>query len=69
MSSFKERRESILGIFTKAQQDLEILNSDVQDQIETNAEKIKKLTDENTDLTNFKAENLKVIKTFQKIFK
>lgn len=69
MSSFKERRDSILGVFTQAKADLEILNSDIQDEIESNAEKIKKLTQQNEELNVLKTNNISVIKTFTKIFK
>lgn len=66
MTNFQERRESILDVFNKAKEDLECLNGDIQNQIESNQAQIIALTNQNVELSALKVSNESSIKTFAK---
>ena len=51
MQKFKERREEILGIFSKARAELEQLNTEIDAQIAQNKEQIAALSAANTEMT------------------
>lgn len=69
MQEFKERRENILSIFTKAKADLEQLNADIDAQVAENKGKIDELSAKNNELLQLKTENNSTAKTFAKLFK
>lgn len=66
--SFAERRNDILGVFNQAKEDLEKLNDDIQDQINTNNEEAARIAQENRELSNLKSGNNTAIKMFKKLF-
>lgn len=68
VKSFAERRENILGVFNQAKQDLETLNNDIQDQINSNNEEAARIAQENKELTTLQAGNTAAIKLFRKLF-
>lgn len=68
MTNSQERRESILEVFNKAKEDLECLNGDIQNQIESNQAQIIALTNQNAELSALKVSNESSIKTFAKFF-
>ena len=69
MKNFLQRREDILGIFRKAQNDLEQLNVEIQAEIDVNSQKIQELLTANTSLYEIKDDNSKTVKVFKKLFK
>lgn len=69
MQKFKERREEILGIFSKAKADLEQLNTEIDAQIAQNKEQIASLSTANAEMIALKLNNSKTAKTFAKFFK
>ena len=66
--SFAERRNDILGVFNQAKQDLETLNNDIQDQINSNNEEAARIAQENKELSALQAGNNSAIKAFKKLF-
>ena len=69
MKNFLQRREDILGIFRKAQTDLEQLNVEIQAEIDVNSQKIQELLTANTSLYEIKDDNSKTVNVFKKLFK
>lgn len=69
MTNFEERRNSILGVFQKAKEDLEVLNKDINDKINENMQTINSLNDENTRLKNLITQNKKPARAFKNILK
>ena len=69
MTNFEERRNSILGVFQKAKEDLEALNKDINDQINENTQTISSLNEENTRLKNLISQNEKSANVFKSLFK
>lgn len=69
MNNFEERRNSILGVFQKAKEDLEVLNKDINDQINENIQTISSLNEENTRLKNLITQNEKSANVFKSLFK
>lgn len=69
MTNFEERRNSILGVFQKAKEDLEALNKDINDQINENTQTISSLNEENTRLKNLITQNEKSANVFKSLFK
>ena len=69
MKNFLQRREDILGIFRKAQNDLEQLNVEIQAEIDVNSQKIQELLTANTSLYEIKDDNSKTVNVFKKLFK
>ncbi len=69
MQKFKERREEILGIFSKAQADLQQLNTEIDAQVAQNNEQIAALSAANAELTALKMDNSNTAKKFAKFFK
>ena len=69
MTNFEERRNSILGVFQKAKEDLEALNKEISDKINENMQTIVNLNEENTKLNNLIIQNEKSAKAFKSIFK
>lgn len=69
MDSFKNRRETIMNMFSQAKSDLEQLNADIDVAIASNQEKISALQTENQALSSLKTNNENSIKSFTKIFK
>lgn len=69
MTNFEERRNSILGVFQKAKEDLEVLNKDINDQINENTQTISSLNEENTRLKNLITQNEKSANVFKSLFK
>lgn len=69
MQKFKERREEILGIFSKAKADLEQLNTEIDAQIAQNKEQIASLSAANAEMTALKLDNSNTAKIFAKFFK
>lgn len=69
MTNFEERRNSILGVFQKAKEDLEVLNKDINDKINENMQTINSLNDENTRLKNLITQNKKSASSFKNILK
>lgn len=68
VKSFAERRNDILGVFNQAKEDLEKLNDDIQDQINSNNEEATRIAQENKELTTLQAGNSTAIKAFKKLF-
>lgn len=68
VKSFSERRNSILGVFNQAKQDLEQLNNDIQDKINANNEEVDRIAMENKELKDLQSGNNSAIKTFKKLF-
>lgn len=64
-----QSRENILSIFAKAKTDLEKLNEEISDEIESNSTKIKELSDENSSLSALKSQNMTALSSFSKLFK
>ncbi len=69
MTNFEERRNSILGVFQKAKEDLEALNKDINDKINENTQTISSLNEENTRLKNLITQNEKSANVFKSLFK
>ena len=69
MTNFEERRNSILGVFQKAKEDLEALNKDINDKINENTQTISSLNEENTKLRNLITQNEKSANVFKSLFK
>lgn len=69
MQKFKERREEILSIFSKATADLEKLNSEIEQQIAQNKAQIEFLLAENADMDALKISNRTTVKKFSNLFK
>lgn len=69
MKDFLQRRESILGVFSKAKKDLEQLNFEIQGEIDVNKQKIQDLLSANTSLYEIKDDNTRYIRVFDKLFK
>ena len=69
MKDFLQRRESILGVFSKATKDLEQLNVEIQGEIDANGKKIQELLTTNTSLYEIKDDNTRSIRVFYKLFK
>ncbi len=68
MNDFKTRRESILNVFSQAKNDLEKLNSDIDNEIEQNNQVVADLQAKNIELAQMKKDNTGSIKTFSKFF-
>lgn len=68
MTNFEERRNSILGVFQKAKEDLEALNKDINDKINENTQTISSLNEENTRLKNLITQNKKSANVFKSLF-
>ncbi len=68
MNDFKTRRESILNVFSQAKNDLEKLNSDIDNEIEQNNQLVADLQAKNIELAQMKKDNTGSIKTFSKFF-
>lgn len=66
--SFAERRNDILGVFTQAQKDLEVLNNDIQAQINANNEEAARIAKENSELAVLQYGNNTAIKSLKKLF-
>ena len=64
-----QSRENILSIFAKAKTDLEKLNEEISDEIESNSTKIKELSDENSSLSALKSQNMTALSSFSKLCK
>lgn len=69
MTNFEERRNSILGVFQKAKEDLEALNKDINDKINENTQTISSMNEENTKLKNLITQNEKSANVFKSLFK
>ena len=68
MNDFKTRRDSILQVFSQAKDDLEKLNSDIDNEIEQNNQLVADLQAKNVELAQMKKDNAGSIKTFSKFF-
>ena len=68
MNDFKTRRDSILQVFSQANDDLEKLNSDIDYEIEQNNQMVGDLQKRNEELAQMKKNNVSSIKSFSKFF-
>lgn len=69
LTQFAQSRESILSIFAKAKTDLEKLNEEISNEIESNSARIKELSDENASLSTLKTQNKSALSSLCKLFK
>ena len=66
---YKQRRESILSDFAKANTDLENLNAEIQAEMDDNVAQMQNLAAKNKELQSLKTDNDSSIKTFSKFLK
>lgn len=69
INSFAERRSGILEGYNKVKNDLEVLNKDIQDQIDTNKAEADRLAQENKELAALQTDNSSTIKALARLFK
>lgn len=68
-NSFVERRNGILEGYNKVKNDLEALNTDIQNQIDSNRTEAERLAQENKELTALQMNNKSTISTLARLFK
>lgn len=68
MNNFKERRDSILALFSEAKTALEDLTTDINEQIKTNQAEIAYLSSQNAELSSINTKNAASIKALSKFF-
>lgn len=68
-NSFAERRNGILEGYNKVKNDLEVLNNDIQEQIDTNNVEAQRLAQENKELAALQTNNSSTIKALARLFK
>lgn len=69
ITSFVERRNGILEGYNKVKNDLEALNTDIQNQIDSNRTEAERLAQENKELTALQMNNKSTISTLARLFK
>ncbi len=68
VQKFTERRNGILETYNKVKNDLEVLNADIDQQIESNEAELKRIQIENKELSALKGNNNSTIKAMAKLF-
>lgn len=68
VNTFAERRTSILEGYNKVKNDLEVLNTDIQKQVEANQAEVARLAQENKELLVLKGDNTSTIRVIAKMF-
>lgn len=65
--TFKQRRENILSVFSKARQDLIGLNTEIEKAVEANRQEFERIRAENDAMLEMRDENTKALKFFSKV--
>lgn len=61
------KRDSILDVFRKASADLEAVNNEITEAMDANMKVIVEKTQENSNMSNLKAQNINSIRSLKKI--
>ena len=68
VQTFSERRNGILETYNKVKNDLEALNADIDQQVESNKAELERIQLENKELSALKGNNNSTIKAIAKLF-
>lgn len=68
VQKFTERRNGILETYNKVKNDLEALNADIDQQVESNKAELERIQLENKELSALKGNNNSTIKAIAKLF-
>lgn len=68
IQKFTERRNGILETYNKVKNDLEALNADIDQQVESNEAELERIQLENKELSALKGNNNSTIKAIAKLF-